>query len=91
MLDKKNSHSYRSYEFMNNYALRYPPKIQEVLTEKHLERMSWSANFSEMNPIEHICDYIGRTISRQNNPANVIRNMYKYVQAFIQNIGGNTN
>lgn len=61
-----------NFIFMDDNARPHRTRrVQEVLTEGHVERMNWPAYSADMNPIEHIWDYIGRAIRRRQNPPRV--------------------
>jgi len=46
--------------------------LMHYLNQEGIEVMDWPARLPDLNPIEHVCDYIYRRISqRQNQPINL--------------------
>lgn len=43
-------------------------RVQQVLNEGNIERLDWPANSPDMNPIEHVWDYVQRRIHQRDNP-----------------------
>ncbi|GFW30576.1 transposable element Tcb2 transposase [Trichonephila clavipes] len=42
--------------------------VEEYLEDHGLERMEWPARSLALNPIEHLCDYLGREVAALNPP-----------------------
>lgn len=58
-----------NFIFMDDNARPHRARIvQAALTEGGIARMNWPPLSPDMNPIEHVWDYISRAIFRRNNP-----------------------
>ncbi|GFV26142.1 transposable element Tcb2 transposase [Trichonephila clavipes] len=45
--------------------------VEELLESEHITRMDWPAYSPDLNPIEHVCDALGRRIAaRLHHPEN---------------------
>ena len=44
--------------------------VDEYLESEDIQRMAWTANSPDLNPIEHACDALGRAIAIPNLPQN---------------------
>nr|CAH7722538.1 unnamed protein product [Callosobruchus chinensis] len=42
--------------------------VQQALENRNIARLEWPAISPDMNPIEHVWDYVSRAIFNQNNP-----------------------
>lgn len=55
--------------FMDDNARPHRTRaIQETLENQNINRMDWPPNSPDMNPIEHVWDYVSRAIFNRNNP-----------------------
>lgn len=58
-----------NFIFMDNNARPHRARrVEEVLEEGHIRRLNCPANSPDMNPIEHMWNYVKRAISTRNNP-----------------------
>nr|CAH7769022.1 unnamed protein product [Callosobruchus chinensis] len=55
--------------FMDDNARPHRTRvIQQALEKGNIARLEWPAISSDMNPIEHVWDYVSRAIFNRNNP-----------------------
>lgn len=55
--------------FMDDNARPHRTRgVQEALENQNITRLEWPAMSPDMNPIEHIWDYVSRAVFRRNNP-----------------------
>lgn len=55
-------------------------RVEIMLQEGNIQRMNWPANSPDMNPIEHVWDYLGRAISNRENPPVTLQDLTTAVQ-----------
>lgn len=71
-----------NFLFMDDNARPHRTRaVQEVLREGEIERMEWPALSPDMNPIEHVWDYLSRSIRRRLNPP---MNAQELIQAAVE-------
>ena len=57
------------FVFMDDNARPHRTRaVREVLGNGNVTRLDWPAMSPDMNPIEHVWDYMTRAIFRRNNP-----------------------
>ncbi|GFV85674.1 transposable element Tc3 transposase [Trichonephila clavipes] len=62
--------------FMDDNAPCYPTVAAEQLLESEdIERMDWPARSPDLNPIEHVCDFLGRRLPARTLPPVTIREL----------------
>ncbi|GBN56780.1 hypothetical protein AVEN_245927-1 [Araneus ventricosus] len=49
--------------------------VDEFLESEDIRRMDWPARSSDLNPIEHVCDAVGRAIANRNPSQRTIQEM----------------
>nr|CAH7767032.1 unnamed protein product [Callosobruchus chinensis] len=55
--------------FMDDNARPHRPRaFQQALENGNIARLEWPAMSPDMNPIEHVWDYVSRAIFNRNNP-----------------------
>nr|CAH7749178.1 unnamed protein product [Callosobruchus chinensis] len=55
--------------FMDDNARPHRTRaVQQALENKNIARLEWPALSPDMNPIEHVWDYVSRAIFNRNNP-----------------------
>nr|CAH7729083.1 unnamed protein product [Callosobruchus chinensis] len=52
----------------DNARLHRTTAVQQALENGNIARLEWPAVSPDMNPIEHVWDYVSRAIFKQNNP-----------------------
>jgi hypothetical protein len=52
--------------FMDDNARPHRAQIVHFLQQEAVQKIPWPAMSPDMNPIEHVCDFIGRKINQRN-------------------------
>ncbi|GFV14453.1 transposable element Tcb2 transposase [Trichonephila clavipes] len=47
--------------------------VEQLLESEDIERMDWPARSPDLNPIEHVCDFLGRRLAARTLPPVTIR------------------
>ncbi|GFY19088.1 transposable element Tc3 transposase [Trichonephila clavipes] len=77
--------SSRLHSARNTCACRNAPchvgvLIDDFLETENIQRMSWPANSPDLNPIEHLCDVLGRQIAAFSHPPSSITELKRALQ-----------
>ncbi|GFT80553.1 transposable element Tcb2 transposase [Trichonephila clavipes] len=48
---------------------------EQLLVSEYIERMDWPARYPDLNPIEHVWDFLGRRLAARNLPPVTIREL----------------
>ncbi|GFX95488.1 transposable element Tcb2 transposase [Trichonephila clavipes] len=67
--------------FMNdNVPCHRAVLIDDFLETENIQRMSWPANFPDLNSIEHVWDMLGRQIAAFSHPPNSVAELKSALQ-----------
>ncbi|GFY30709.1 transposable element Tcb2 transposase [Trichonephila clavipes] len=60
------------FTLMDNARPHRALLVDEFLESEDIHRMDWPARSSDLNPIEHVWDTLGRAIATRNRPRRTI-------------------
>lgn len=76
-----------NFIFMDDNARPHRTRrVQNALEIEDIQRLPWPANSPDMNPIEHMWDFVGRAISNRINPPSTLQELTLAAQEEWNNI-----
>ncbi|GFV02927.1 transposable element Tcb2 transposase [Trichonephila clavipes] len=67
--------------FMDDYVLCHQAVLFDYCLEtENIQRMSWPANFPNLNLIEHVCDMLGKQIAALSHPPSSVTELKRALQ-----------
>ncbi|GFX97144.1 transposable element Tcb1 transposase [Trichonephila clavipes] len=59
----------------DNAPCHHTVAAEQLLESEDIERMDWPARSPDLNPIEHVCDFLGRRLAARTLPPGTIREL----------------